>query len=91
MGKASGLSDGQISLLGLEGFDSPQLSESDRAVLKFAHETTKEVSASDEAIESLKKHFSTKEIVEITFVVAAANFIQRVGKNLGVELEAVPA
>jgi len=45
------------------------------------------VKASDEAMADLKTHFSNQAIAEITFVVASGNFIQRVGKNLGVELE----
>ncbi|MBI5246220.1 MAG: hypothetical protein HY923_03500 [Elusimicrobia bacterium] len=40
---------------------------------------------------ALKRNFSPKEIAELAFVVAAGNFIQRIGKNLGAELEMAPA
>ncbi|MBI5594674.1 MAG: carboxymuconolactone decarboxylase family protein [Elusimicrobia bacterium] len=88
--KQTGLGDGQIAALGPEGFQSPLLTEAERAVVRFAYETTKQVAASDAAIDSLKKHFSVKEVAELAFVAAAGGFIQRIGKNLGAELE-IPA
>ncbi|MDX6770177.1 MAG: carboxymuconolactone decarboxylase family protein [Elusimicrobiota bacterium] len=91
MGKAAGLTDAQIAQLGPEGFESPEFVEAERAVIRFAYETTKQVAASDAALDGLKKAYSAKEIAELTFVAAAGNFIQRVGKNLGAELEMAPA
>ena len=91
MGKQAGLSDAQIALLGKEGFDSPQFTEAERAVVRFAYETTKHVAADEKTVEALAKHFSPRETVELAFVTAAGNFIQRIGKNLGAELEMAPA
>jgi AhpD family alkylhydroperoxidase len=91
MAKAAGLSEAQIALLGPEGFDSPQFSEAERAAIRFAYETTMLVAASGETVEALKRCFSPKEIAEFAFVAAAGNFIQRIGKNLGAELETAPA
>ena len=88
--KQAGMTDEEIALLGESGLSSAQFSESEQAVVRFALETTKNVSASDEAITGLQKAFPLNQIVEIAFVVAAANFIQRIGKNLGVELEHPP-
>jgi hypothetical protein len=48
------------------------------------------VAASDEALAVLQKAFPLSQVVEIAFVVATANFIQRIGKNFGVELEHPP-
>jgi AhpD family alkylhydroperoxidase len=87
MAKAAGLSDGQIARLGPDGFDSPEFLEAERAVIRFAYETTKQVAASDAALEAVQKSFSPKEVAELAFVAAAGNFIQRIGKNLGAELE----
>jgi|SRR3989344_2723931 len=87
LGKKAGLTDEDISLLGLEGMGSSRFSEADRAVIRFSYETTKNVAASDEAIEALKKNHDLKQVADIAFVVASANFIQRIGKNLGVQLE----
>lgn len=87
MARQAGLSDAQIAVLGPEGFESALLSEPQRAAVRFAYETTKQVAASDAALDAVKKHFSVKEVAELAFVAAAGNFIQRIGKNLGAELE----
>lgn len=91
MAKAAGLTEAQISLLDTRGFDAPEFNEAERSVIRFAYETTKLVAASAETVETLKKFFSPKEISELAFVAAAGNFIQRIGKNLGAELEIAPA
>ena len=91
MAKTAGLSDEEIALLGPEGFEASELTEAERTVVRFAYETTKQVAAGDETIERLKKHFSPVETAELAFVAAAGNFIQRIGKNLGAELEMAPA
>lgn len=87
MAKQAGMSDEEIALLGPNGFSDSRLGAKEQAVIRFAYETTRDVAASDEAVEALKKHFSLAEIAEIAFVVAAGNFIQRIGKNFGAELE----
>ena len=86
-GKQAGLTDAQIEQLNESGFNSGDFSDAERAVIRFAYETTRDVKASDEAMDAVKAHYDNQQIAEITFVVACANFIQRVGKNLGVELE----
>mgnify|MGYP005845591429 CR=1 FL=1 len=86
-GRKAGLSQEQIDQLDESGFGSDDFSEAEQAVIRFAYETSRDVESSDEAIEALKKHYSLEHIAEITFVVATANFIQRIGKNLGAELE----
>ncbi len=87
MAKQAGVSDAQIELLDPDGFESPELAEPERAVVRFAWETSRDVAASDEAMAALKRHFSAAEIAELAFVVASGNAIQRIGRNLGVELE----
>lgn len=86
-GKRAGLSDAQIGQLGESGFSSGDFSPAEQAVIRFAYETTRDVKASDEAVAALNEHYDHKQIAEIAFVVALGNFIQRIGKNLGVELE----
>ncbi len=86
-GKQAGLTDGQIEQLGEAGFTSSDFTEAEQAVIRFAYESSRDVAASDQTIEALKRHYDNKAIAEITYVVATGNFIQRIGKNLGVELE----
>ena len=85
--KQAGLNDSQIDQLDESGFDSGDFSEPERAVIRFAYETTRDVKCSDEAMAALASHFNNQEIAEIAYVVSCANFIQRIGKNLNVELE----
>ncbi len=83
----AGMTDEEIALLGESGLSSSVFSEGEKAVIRFALETTKNVAASDEAHAALQKNFPNDQVVEIAFVVATANFIQRMGKNFGIELE----
>ena len=85
--KQAGMTDEEIALLEEAGMANSHFSEDEQAVIRFALETTRNVVASDDTIEALKKKFSLTQVAEIAFVVAAANFIQRIGKNFGVELE----
>lgn len=87
LGKKAGLTDGQIDQLDESGFNSADFSDAEQAVIRFAFETSRDVKASDEAIEGLKRHYDHAQIAEIAFVVSTANFIQRIGKNFGAELE----
>lgn len=85
--KQAGMTDEEIALLGESGLSSAGFSEGEKAVIHFALETTKNVAASDVAHAELQKAFPLSQVVEIAFVVATANFIQRIGKNFGIELE----
>lgn len=81
------MTDEEIALLGGSGLSNSEFSEGEKAVIRFALETTKNVIASDDAHTELQKAFPVHHVVEIAFVVATANFIQRIGKNFGIELE----
>jgi uncharacterized peroxidase-related enzyme len=85
--KKAGMTDEEISLLGEPELTSFGFSAGEKAVIRFALETTKNVAASNDALTELQKAFPINQVVEIAFVVATANFIQRIGKNFGIELE----
>ena len=85
--KQAGMTDEEIALLGESGLSSAEFSDEEKAVIRFALETTKNVSASDDAHAELRKAFPINQIVEIAYVVATANFIQRIGKNFNIEIE----
>lgn len=87
LAKQSGLSDEQIEHLSADSCDKGGFSDAEQAVIRFADETTSQVKASQEAFDALKSHFSEQEIVDIGFVVATGNFIQRIGKNFEIDLE----
>jgi len=87
MARKEGLSEAQIEKLDPSGFESEEFDPGERAVIRYAYEATHDVEVSDETFEALKQHYGPEEITEIAFVVATANFIQRITRVLGVELE----
>lgn len=57
---------------------SPLFSDKDKAVLLYAERVTRGASAMREpALEELKKLFSEDQVVELTMVIAIANFTNR--------------
>lgn len=88
--KQAGMTDEEIALLGESGLTNTGFSDGERAVIRFALETTKDVAASDDAHMEVQKAFPVNQVVEIAFVIATANFIQRLGKNFRIELEHPP-
>lgn len=66
----------------------PRFSPAERAALAFADAAT-QVGAwvSDDIFDELRRHFSEREIVELTVAVAAENFYNRVNAPLGVEAQ----
>jgi AhpD family alkylhydroperoxidase len=53
---------------------SPHYSEAERAALAFTEEVTRERKASDATFEALRSHFDDREIVELAWLNAIANF-----------------
>jgi alkylhydroperoxidase family enzyme len=81
-----------LSRLGLSKLDalpgwrtSPLFDDRERAALAYVEEATRERRVSDETFERLRKHFSEREIVEITLLNAIENFYNLV--NLPLEIE----
>jgi 8-oxo-dGTP diphosphatase len=58
----------------------------ERAAIEFARELT-ETSGGEGTREALLQHFNNEQVVEITLVVAIANFTNRFNNGLGVETE----
>jgi len=81
-GRKAGISDDEIAALRTEQ-DSP-FSPAERAAIQYARELTRTADAADTR-EALVEHFSSAPIVEITLVVAMANFTNRF--NNGLELK----
>ncbi len=67
--------------IGLKKFDAlgryrtdPMFSEKERAALSYAEEATRQRKVSDPTFEALRRNFSDREIVEITWVNAVENY-----------------
>ncbi|MEE9606362.1 MAG: carboxymuconolactone decarboxylase family protein [Myxococcota bacterium] len=79
--------------IGLEKFQaladyrtSPLFDDRERAALAYAEEVTREKRVDDATFERLRKHFNEREIVEVTWVNALANYYNLI--NVPLELEA---
>ena len=72
----------------LESLDDPErcpVDEAARAALRFAETMTREPAAVGESgIESLRKHYTEEQIVELACVVGLFNYLNRFAEALGV-------
>lgn len=78
--------------LGMEKFNalseyqtSPLFSDRERAALAYVEEATRYKRVSDGTFENLRRHFSEREIIEITWVNAIENYYNLI--NLPLEIE----
>jgi uncharacterized peroxidase-related enzyme len=76
-GKKAGLTDDDVQ--GLLFYQrNPRFSDKDKAVILYAERVTRGASAiRPGAVEELKKYFTEDQIVELTMVIAVANFTNR--------------
>lgn len=80
-----GVTDDQIAALAF--YDrSPLFDEREKAVIRYADQVTRaSTTVRDDTLQALRTHFSEEQIVELTLVVAVANFTNRVNDALRVD------
>ena len=78
--KKAGITDEQIEAIRSES--DAGLSDAERAAVAYARELTRTATASRNALEA---HFTGEQIVELTLVVAMANFTNRFNNALDVQ------
>ena len=67
---------------------NPVFTAAERAALRYAYESAQvPIAVSDEAFAELRRHFSERQIVELTFAIAIESFFNRVNAPLGVDAE----
>lgn len=84
-GKRAGLSIEKINAA--TDFNSPLFNDKEKAVVRFAKEVTKDVSASDDSINQLRKYFDNSQIAELTMVIGVFNVLTRFADTFKVDLE----
>lgn len=57
---------------------------SEKAALAYVEELTRQVEVDDITFEVLRKHWSDREIIEITYAASVENFLNRLVKPLGI-------
>jgi len=88
LGMAVGLTDDEIAALDGDYEGSDVLSDRDKAVVHWAESVTRNEGRRDEAgFERLRAHFNDDEIVELTWVAALFNMINRITDSLWLDVE----
>ena len=84
-GKRAGITDEELKALQSERDDA--FSGAERAAIRYARELTRQADAPGTR-EGLFAHFNSEQIVELTLVVAMANFTNRFNNGLMLQPEA---
>ena len=71
--------------------DDPAFTPAERAALAYVEEVSCTKTASDATFEELRRHFSEREIVEITLLNAMENYYNLVNRPLGIESDGLCA
>jgi alkylhydroperoxidase family enzyme len=89
LGKKVGLSEAQIAAArGDDYMASPALDARQKAAIRWAEVVTNMTARDDEAaFEAMKKHFSEKQIVELTVFCGMWNYSNRLCEALHIDLE----
>ena len=89
LGKKIGLSEAQIAAAqGNDYMNSPHLDERQKAAVRWAEAVTRMTARDDEAaFAAMKRHFSEKQIVELTVFCGMWNYSNRLCEALHVDLE----
>jgi alkylhydroperoxidase family enzyme len=64
---------------------SPLFDDRERAALAYVEEATRSKKVSDPTFDALRKHFSERQVVELTFLNALENFYNLLNLPLGIE------
>ncbi|SRR5581483_6509588 len=83
-GRKAGITEDELRDLRTE--QDHNFSDPERAVIRYARDLTRTATA-DDTRDGLYEHFNDEQIVEITLVVAIANFTNRFNNGLGIQPE----
>ena len=89
LGKAAGITDGQIKAISLNKFsESPLFEKKEILALKWAEAVTLNQAAKNNLLfKELQNSFTEKQIAEMTILCAMFNMINRINDSLDVDLE----
>ena len=89
LGKAAGITDGQIKAISLNEFsESPLFKKKEILALKWAEAVTLNQAAQNNLLfKELQNNFTGKQIAEMTILCAMFNMINRINDSLDVDLE----
>ena len=87
MGRKSGITEAKLRALN-DFENSPELSELEKLVLRFAVlMTSTPVEIDDDFFARLREHFNSRQLVELTSAIAWENYRARFNHAMGIESE----
>ena len=86
---ADGVSEAECAALA-DWSASDLFAATERAALAYTDAMTRDIDVSDAAFEVLRPHFSERQIVELTVLIATYNMLTRILQALQVDLEPAP-
>jgi alkylhydroperoxidase family enzyme len=89
LGRASGLTDEEMSHLLDDPLPEGMFSPAEEAIIVFARTSTWMQPITDEIYERLSEHFSTQQILEISFTVGLDQLISRFHATVRTDLDGV--
>lgn len=85
------ISDDEIAELGSGNLDASCFSAAQRAAFRFAKEALEFIEVSDATFDEARKHFSSRALTEILYVVGTYMFLSRVIRTGRIPLDERPA
>lgn len=89
--KSLGISDVKISELNRLNLDASCFSAPEQAAFVFAKEVVELVEATDTALHEVEKHFSSRALTEILYVIGTYMFLSRLIRTGRIPLDETPA
>ncbi|MBC7781355.1 MAG: carboxymuconolactone decarboxylase family protein [Proteobacteria bacterium] len=83
----AGLTEAQVQAIA-QWRESTLFSEVERATLAYVDAITRDIEPDDATYAAIKRHFSDRQIVELTVLIAAYNMHTRVARALRINVEA---
>ena len=67
--------------------ESPLFDETEKLLLRYAEEYLTRTGASSEVVETLKKHYSEEQLVELNIILGVANLVNHFIASFDIEIE----
>ena len=85
--RQTGCSDEQIQALARGNTAAPCFDDKERALLDFTDEVLRDVRPSDASLAALRKHFTDREVMELTVAIGFYMLMARIMEVSGIEIE----
>ncbi len=89
--KSLGISDVKVAELDRLNLDAPCFSTAERVAFAFAQEVIERVEATDRSLNEALKHFSSRALTEILYVIGSYMFLSRLIRTGRIPLDENPA